>query len=290
MCLAGGDDSIHSYEYDVTLNGGGGNDTVVLASSEQVVYYVEGDGSDLIVELTNGRSSSRVTFAGMTNEKVIHVIDANGADTVITSYDQVINGTNDADSIVNSLSEGVRLSKDGKSLTVKAPFSGTIRAEDYGDKVKTITASSNHNEVEIIGNDLNNAIKASKGGSTIQGGLGNDKLTCGNGADVIVYSDGDGKDTVKKFTAGEDVVQILSGTIDSVKVTGSNVVLNIGDGSISTGSSSRRRSRQARSIRSFRTITPSISTSTDCPKRSSRPPSSSPLPRGTVIKNNLSTK
>ncbi len=120
--------------------------------------------------------------------------------------------------------DGVKLNSSGKTLKIKTPFTGTIRAADFGDKVKTINAASDIYSVELIGNDLNNIIKGSKGGSTLDGGNGNDKLYGGKGSDTFIYTSG--KDIVYKYESEDRI--ILGTSIDSVKISGKNVKFMVG--------------------------------------------------------------
>jgi len=86
-----------------------------------------------------------------------------------------------------------------------------------------------------IGNSLNNIIAASSGTHWLDGGLGNDVLIGGTGADTFFHKAGEGMDKVVNFTCGVDKLR-LSGTgltsFESIKAkmvqVGSDVVIKIG--------------------------------------------------------------
>ena len=223
-----GDDTIESHDPYVSINGGEGNDLIKTNGWDNVTIE-GGAGDDTVIGSVNkaevyrfGAGDGSALIIGFDDSDTLEFLDG-------AKYSTLKSGDN---LIVKMLDDNVKLNGSGKTLKIKTPFEGTINASDYGNKVKTINAASDKNAVAIIGNELNNVLKASKGGSTIEGGAGNDKITCGAGSDLIVYSDGDGVDVIKKFDATQDKIQIENSAIDSVKIKGKHVVLNVGDGSL----------------------------------------------------------
>ena len=80
---------------------------------------------------------------------------------------------------------------------------------DYAPNLKAIDASAYDGSLELIGVDgKTNALKASKGGSILQGGTGADVLTGNEGEDLFVYALGGGKDQILDFGDG-DMIQVL---------------------------------------------------------------------------------
>ena len=266
------DDLITNSGANSSINGGDGDDTLVISANSTVTggdgddlfrIVPTSSSSSIAVNITDLSEDDALDFRSSTTNGFTYSVsggnttlkDNTGAFNLtlggITSFSEISDvevtlrnsyGSLRTSTTLGSIAtlassgsasiEGVKLSSNGKTLTIKNPFSGEIDATDFGDKVKTINASSNKNALEIYGNDLDNVIKASKGGSTIYGGEGKDKITCGNGADLIIFDEDSGKDTIKKFNATQDTVQIDYGTIDSVKIKGKNVVLNVGDASL----------------------------------------------------------
>lgn len=68
--------------------------------------------------------------------------------------------------------------------------------------------------------------------ATLVGGRGRDTLIGSGGSDVFVYADGHGNDILQNFNTTSDRIKITRGAIESSSLSGSDVVLNIGDGSI----------------------------------------------------------
>ena len=89
--------------------------------------------------------------------------------------------------------------------------------------VKNIDASGRTKAIKITGNSLAN---------TINGGKGNDTLTGGSGADVFVYASSSGNDVVTDYAAGQDKIKITGAKISKTSVSGSDVILTVGNGSI----------------------------------------------------------
>lgn len=260
-----GNDTIINSAPFVTINAGGGVDMFVhnAGGSATVYNYAAGedrlqltsanisgssvDGDDVLLFIGN----DTLTFAD-TNNKAITVTDTKGrtsshvytvqtivdtvepAPTVPSGGDTVPSGGDD------ELPQGLKLNKKETTLTIKKPFSGTVDVGDYSDAIVKINASSNPNAVEIIGNDNDNVIKASKGGSTLDGADGNDTLTGGNGNDLFIF-DGEGNDVIKKYKAGKDKIYI-DGEITDVSIKGSNVILTVEDeGTLTVKSVARKR-------------------------------------------------
>ena len=95
----------------------------------------------------------------------------------------------------------------------------------------------------ISGTASNDILNGGSGNDTISGRAGNDSLTGGTGADVFVYADAGGADTVTDFNRAEgdkiDVTGVLSvlsiADIQSrASVVGGNTVINFGGGNTLT--------------------------------------------------------
>lgn len=248
-----GNDTIVNSAPFVTINAGGGIDMFVhnAGGSATVYNYTAGedrlqlasanisgssvDGEDVLLFI----GDDTLTFAD-TNNKAITVTDTKGRtsshvytvetiiDTVEPAPVDTVEPVPTVPSSSDELPQGWKLNKKETTLTIKKPFSGTVDVGDYSDAIVKINASSNPNTLEIIGNDNDNQIKASKGGSTMYGGEGDDTLNGGKGNDLFVY-DGEGDDVIKKYKAGQDKIQITGGDITNVSVKGSSVILTVED-------------------------------------------------------------
>ena len=110
--------------------------------------------------------------------------------------------------IGTSLSNGNFSFKVGnKRLTVKNGESKVIKAQ--------------------VGDDY--YIKGNSKANTLIGGSGNDTLTGGNGKDVFIYTGGD--DYITDYSS-QDTIQLNNGDLTKASLNGSNVVLNVGEGTI----------------------------------------------------------
>ena len=95
----------------------------------------------------------------------------------------------------------------------------------YGD-IKEVDASGFEGKATITGNSDSNVIKASKGGSELDGGKGNDTIVAGESQDTITV--GEGKDVVQGFGFdGEDLLS-TDKIIRNASVSGNDVVLALG--------------------------------------------------------------
>ena len=106
----------------------------------------------------------------------------------------------------------------------------------YGG-VKNIDASEFEGKAVLIGDSDNNAIAASKDGSTLYGGAGNDTFIGGDGADEFRFDYVEGRNLIKDFETGTgdnaDVIQAGNSAISTVKVKDDeDVVMEFGDSTI----------------------------------------------------------
>ena len=152
-------------------------------------------------------------------------------------------------------------------LKASESFKGkSIDLSNYDPTVTKVDASTLTQDVEITGNTSNNSIKGGKGADeifggagkdtiysgagadklyggsgddklygnagndTLYGGLGNNTLTGGDGKDIFVHEGG--KEFIADYKAGEDTIQILSGTLQKSSLSGTNVILKTDDSEI----------------------------------------------------------
>ena len=118
------------------------------------------------------------------------------------------------------------------AVTVTSAYGNKLQASNYGKNVTKIDASERTKKTNIIGNDKDNSIIGSSAVDTLDGGKGNDTLTGGDGADVFVYAANSGNDVITDYTAGQDSIKISSGSISGYSVSGDDLILNIGTGSL----------------------------------------------------------
>ena len=233
--IIGGDD-------DDTIIGGKGADTLKGGEGSDVFVFASGDGNnkildyneeDDIIKFTSGTpkfkksgnnviitlgSSSKISVMGAA-DKIISYIDKDGQELTYPKDVLKVSGTK------------VTLLENYNSSSFNVTTNQQV--SEQKDKIKTIDASAVQQDIEIVGNKLNNKITGSAEDDTIYGGAGNDTLDGGDGQDVFVYNNGDGKDVIVNYTSGEDVISIMSGvSVTDVGKSGDNVVFKVGKGTI----------------------------------------------------------
>ncbi|MBQ9478112.1 MAG: calcium-binding protein, partial [Selenomonadaceae bacterium] len=225
-----------------TLEGLGGNDKLYGGDGRDVFVWTVGDGNDQIynydaedgdVIKVNGmevaidatyfkESGKKLTFK-LGKEK----ITVNDVKDKPVTFDYG-SGTFTYNA---TLAEGLTLSSNKKTLTVEDPFEGSINLEaDFSSKVKTVDATTLTDEIYIVGNKKANVIYAGIAGSTLDGGLGSNKLYGGDGEDVFIHSGG--KDQIINYEADDGDQIVLNGSVDKVTVSTKDVKLKIGKGTI----------------------------------------------------------
>lgn len=103
---------------------------------------------------------------------------------------------------------------------------------------KLYGGAGNDKLVGSAGNDYlygeagNDTLNGGAGNDNLRGGAGNDALTGGADNDVFTYANGEGKDTITDYTAGQDTLYITSNAISKTALSGKNVVFTVGKGSV----------------------------------------------------------
>ena len=224
----GADVFVYESGNDVITDYAAGQDTIKLDDDDILINSATVSGSDALINVTGGGSIK--VKNGL--DKNISVVYGNGTSTIVSV----------PSSTIPTLPSGVTYNIKKSSLTIKAPFNGTFDTAVYDlSSVKTIDGSKNTNFISLKGNDESNTIKAGKNGSNLYGNGGDDTLTGGKSVDNFYYADGDGNDTIAKYKSGQDIIHITSGEISSAVVSGSNVILNVGDGSIKNKSGKNKK-------------------------------------------------
>ncbi|MBQ9478316.1 MAG: hypothetical protein IJU71_02075, partial [Selenomonadaceae bacterium] len=222
-----------------TLDGGSGNDKLYGGDGRDVFVWTIGEGKDKVYNYGDGDIISvdggAIDGANFKESGKTVVITVDKSKLTINNVRNqmvvVVNG----DNTINRnapLADGLTYNKSKTALTIGDPFEGVLDAVDFSSKLKTLDATACDNSIHIIGNGKANEIRAGSGGSTLDGGLGNDKLYGGAGADEFDYFDGSGKDVIYDYDFDQDVIRILDGTIDGVETRGRDVVFEVGAGSL----------------------------------------------------------
>ncbi len=196
-----GDDLIYNLNFDVAINAGDGNDSIDNAKESATVTIDEGDGNDSI---TNYGDSVTID-AGDGNDSI---------DNIWGGSNVTINAGTGADFISNSY---------GSNIIINAG-TGDDYINNYGGSNVTIDAGDGN---DSINNQHDNSV-------TIIGGTGDDRITLYSSSEenLIQYTEGDGHDTVWGYSDDTNSLQINSSVGWSSVVSGNNIVVTVGDGSI----------------------------------------------------------
>ena len=245
------------------LNGGKGNDTLVGGEGADTFEYEFGDGKDIIsnFEFGTGENADIVN----TKNAEIESVAIDGEDLVLKFNDggkikiedganqnlQFVSEYTDENTIVAQVGQN-ELNYDGvANLYWAAGKNASVTVADIDSEVsiylnndensdaqfegdiKYLDASEFSGNATLVGNNRNNVITASAGGSTLWGGNGtsNDTLIGGEGDDLFIYQSGNGRDIIQG--AGEnDTVQLIGITLDEISVTAtdSSLKLNFASG------------------------------------------------------------
>jgi len=100
-----------------------------------------------------------------------------------------------------------------------------------GGKGKDTIYGGANNDL-LFGEQGSDKIYGGDGADYLFGNTGNDLLWGGDGADIFYFEKGDGKDTIFDYTAGDDKIFLLSGSIDYVMMIKGDAKFQIGTSSI----------------------------------------------------------
>lgn len=233
-----------------TLFGGKGNDTLYGGEGKDVFVYAKGGGKDTIsdfnpeedvIRLISGESLIKSVVSGA---NAVLTIGSSGSITVKNGAGKsiIVKEEDGGTKKVFALPKGVTSNSKHTELTVKNPFEGKLDISGYESTIRNIDASKNSNELTLKGNQYNNTIKAGKAGGNYYGMKGNDTLQGGAGKDIYWYGKGEGKDTIKNFQSGKDVMRFYNkAQISSVVTSNTDVTLKSGDGWVKlTGMANKR--------------------------------------------------
>ena len=236
---AGNDVFIYEGGNDLITDYGTGNDSISLSTA---ITNAEVDGEDVIFTTADGE----ITLSGGAEKKIATVTKIGSKTTKATQIYSSLGTYNDKQTAI-TLAAGVEsytvptkpaiVSIDG-SATNGVEISGGSKAEKIfggagddiinGDKGNDSIYGNAGND-SINGGEGNDKLFGDEGDDTLSGGAGNDTFTGGDGADVFVYSAGN--DVIADYET-EDKISLASGEIASVDVSGKDVTLKIGKGSI----------------------------------------------------------
>ncbi len=208
----------------VTVYGGAGNDSIFSNAAGNLFVYNSGEGKDTIAgfgEFDSLNINGTISRSVQSGENVV-VNVGNGSITLkdVKTSDLTVKGGSIMynSNVFSADSDDVTISDDHIEAFALA-----------GDD----TITNNGNNVFISGDAGKDQIylESDAKGVTVAGGEGDDTIYSNGAGNLIQYSNKDGKDIIEGF-GGNDTIQIVSGTISRSVQSGDNVVLTIGQGTI----------------------------------------------------------
>ena len=260
------------YNSDVSINGGAGDDSInnerlensagKTVKSPDRVTIIGGDGNDKIknhgryLSIDGGNGDDVINNGFPTDDIGSNVTISGGAgsDTIINYGNSVsIDAGADNDFIGGSGSYVTINAGDGNDTISNGGTSNIINAGAGDDSISNTYASNSsvfggtgNDTVRLIGGENEtvdggagddyivngNGINPASSNLTINGGTGNDTIENIDGANVtFTYAEGDGNDVISGFN-GTSTLYITSGNVSDVSNRDNDVVLTVGDGTI----------------------------------------------------------
>jgi Ca2+-binding RTX toxin-like protein len=224
-----GNDRLFGFFGNDTLDGGTGRDRMLGGPGDDV-YYVD-VGNDMVVEARNGGIDTvySTTTYSLLNRHVENLILTGGADAdaVGNNFDNVVTG-NDGDNVLRGGSGADTMTGgDGddtyfvdnvNDVVVEAPGEGidsVISAFSYvlAPNFENLTLVG-RNAVIATGNDEDNRLTGNGLGNEFTGGLGDDTIDGGGGADIAFYAGNYADFTVVVGAASVAVTDLNAGDGD----------------------------------------------------------------------------
>lgn len=248
---------LHGY-----VTGGNGNDTIISNNANPVISYAEGDGNDVVVmqgsyfnyhrvdiSITSGSVESCKYKSGTYTIKIgsgsikIKGMKSNSRVYISTPYDR----NNYKSGIAGSMYMG------GKKFNYFSSYVYYDAEEEY--KLFDPLNGTEDNDCITIYPTYDDDGNHYGSGDTIKGGKGDDYIETGSLSNTIYYTNGDGNDTLD-FSMGDDfyfdeenedgsysgkIHHFYSADTQTIQIVGNNykksikgkdVILKVGDGSI----------------------------------------------------------
>ena len=239
-----GDDTLVGGEGDDTFIAGEGNDVIkgfedgeFVTTGDKAIDSIAVDSDDVILTLADG---SKVTVEDAVGKEMnfdnAYTKNAEGNETPMKAIfgDDSLEITDDANFYWAADTDATVTVSDkytgsGDFDLSNAEFNDPSKPSFYTANVKDLDASAFDGEATLKGNDKGNVLTASKKGSVLDGGAGNDTLIGAVGvADTFIAGEGD--DVITGFEDGE-LLNTGDKAIDSVSVDGEDLVVALADGS-----------------------------------------------------------
>ena len=259
-----GNDSLNGGAGNDTLRGGTGNNTLTGGDGNDIFIYE--DGNDLITDYAEDKDKIQIVDSiskvSVEDDNVIFTT-SKGTITIVGGKGKKITTMNARKVETTQIySEGITWNDKKTSVTIGAGYSENYNVASDTKMVSIDAAEAE--AIQITGNAKNNMIigngtlSGGKGNDTTQGGdgadsllgdagtdrlfgnggndtlhggAGNDYMYGGDGADVFIYNSGDGNDVIADYSE-EDRIVIGNGTISSFTISGKDLAIKVGTGTL----------------------------------------------------------
>ena len=192
-----GDDVITGFKAADTLEGGLGNDTLSGGDGSDDYVFTAGDGQD-VLEDNGGGDTDRIVIHGYAPTDVSYGVSGL-ADLVLTFA-----GSTDSITAENTLDGG---------------YFDTIEELVFDDGTVVTAAEMRVNAIAGQQTSGNDDITGFDSADVIEGGLGDDQISGGDGGDTYRFNAGDGSDVIEDNGGGDtDVIEISGYTADEISV------------------------------------------------------------------------
>ena len=260
MTLGAGNDTFISKGGNDTVETGKGKDVIIYNGGSMVITDLDAKNDRLELQATVSVSGSdpqslslldysidtdmtvTLNLGYITNSDNVvqnHPTPANTI-TILNGVDKnllLTNASGKTDTLTLSDPQTLKVTNsDGSNVDISSSLTDTIKTIDATKRTTSVNITGSKDTILIKGGTKSDTItlKASDGG-TIQGGKGDDTLTGTAGKTFYAYTNGDGKDVITNYSAGDVIVLGNAKTTvntDKSKVTVDDYVLAIGSGSI----------------------------------------------------------
>jgi VCBS repeat-containing protein len=255
-----GNDTLNGGVGADNMQGGSGDDTYVVDNAGDNVIETEGEGTDTVQASVSHTLTSNVENLVLvgnghingTGNALDNVITGNGGNNVLSGLDgndtlvgnsgnDILDGGTGADSLQGGTGDDTYVVDDAGDMVVETAGAGidTVQSSislTLAANVENLTLTGTDN-LDGIGNALNNIITGNSGNNTASAGAGADTVNAGAGDDIA--SGGDGND-ILNGEAGSDQLfgeagnDVLNGGLDADQMDGgigddTYVVDNAGD-------------------------------------------------------------
>ena len=187
-------------------------------------YVVDPESAGYVVE------DNKIVYKNATEGEI--KITITGLKNTATKNNIVVNDSTHMVSIASSAVQGTVTVSEGYGLIMsKGTYSkSTVMGGTGNDTIYNVG-----NKLAINGGAGKDLISLESGtsGNTLTGGTGDDSIISekGQGKNIYLYADGDGDDIFYGFTEN-DSLKITSGNINNWNIKGTDVIFNVGNGTI----------------------------------------------------------